>query len=173
MQCANMNDHKDIGIVLDMRSNTAFNQCSLNKSINFPIERFTEKNFIDWKKQSVSVEKDSNMFLDDEIKKAFINRKRRWIFIIVSEKTTSLKRMLLKMHAFGNREALAALVAEMKTEDEQRDLLSLRNALLIYMALKNERCREMDFCFDGFEHFRNQYPHFCRDSSGELVQPKL
>jgi len=91
------------------------------------------------------------MFLDDDIKKAFINRKRRWIFIIVSEKTTSLKKMLSKMHTFGNREALAALVAEMKTEDEQRDLLSLRNALLIYMALKNERCREMDFCVDGFE----------------------
>ena len=91
------------------------------------------------------------MFRDDEIKKAFINRKRRWIFIIVSEHTTNLKKMLLQMHTFGNREALAALVAEMKTEDEQRDLLSLRNALLIYMALKNERCREMDFCVDGFE----------------------
>ena len=50
MQCANMNDHKDIGLVLDMRSKTAFNQCSINKSINFPIETFTERNFIDWKK---------------------------------------------------------------------------------------------------------------------------
>jgi hypothetical protein len=53
-----MNDHKDVGIVLDMRSKTAFEQCSLNKSINFPIEKFTERNFIDWKKQSVCFEKD-------------------------------------------------------------------------------------------------------------------
>jgi hypothetical protein len=44
--------------VLDMRSKTAFEQCSLNKSINFPIEKFTERNFIDWKKQSVCFEKD-------------------------------------------------------------------------------------------------------------------
>lgn len=58
MQCANMNDHKDIGVVFDMRSKSAFNQCSINKSINFPIERFAEKNFIDWKNVSVSVEKD-------------------------------------------------------------------------------------------------------------------
>lgn len=113
------------------------------------------------------------MFQDDETKKAFINRKRRWIFIIVSEQTTSLKKTLLKMHAFGNREALAALVSQMKTEVEQRDLLSLRNALLIYMALKNERCREIDFCFDGFEHFQKHYPHFCRNSSKDIFKPKL
>jgi hypothetical protein len=113
------------------------------------------------------------MFLDEETKKAFINRKRRWIFIIVSEQTTSLKKMLLKMHAFGNREALAALVADMTSEVEQRDLLSLRNALLMYKSLKNERCREIDFCFDGFEHFQKHYQHFCRDSSKELITPKL
>lgn len=71
MQCANINDHKDIGIVFDMRSKTAFDQCSLNKSINFPIEKFTEQSFIDWKKQSVMVEKDASMFLDAETKKAF------------------------------------------------------------------------------------------------------
>jgi hypothetical protein len=65
------------------------------------------------------------------MKKAFINRKRRWIFIIISEQTTSLRKMLLKLHAFGNKEALSALVAEINAEVEQRDLLSLRNALLI------------------------------------------
>jgi hypothetical protein len=107
------------------------------------------------------------------MKKAFINRKRRWVFIIVSEETTSLKKMLLKLHAFGNQKALASLVAEINTEVEQRDLLSLRNALLIYMALKNERCKEVDFCFDGFEHFQKHYSHFLRDSNGELVKPKL
>lgn len=77
------------------------------------------------------------------------------------------------MHAIGNKEALAALIAQMNTEVEQRDLLSLRNALLIYMALKNERCREIDFCFDGFEHFQKHYPHYCRDASRELITPKL
>ena len=43
-----MNDHKDVAIVFDMRSATQFNECSLDKSVNFPIERFNEDIFVNW-----------------------------------------------------------------------------------------------------------------------------
>ncbi len=43
-----MNDHKDVALVFDMRSASAFDTCHLDKSVNFPIERFNEDNFINW-----------------------------------------------------------------------------------------------------------------------------
>ena len=39
-QICNMNDHKDVALVFDMRSAAAYNECSLDKSVNFAIERF-------------------------------------------------------------------------------------------------------------------------------------
>ena len=39
-QICNMNDHKDVALVFDMRSESCFNESSLAKSINFSIEKF-------------------------------------------------------------------------------------------------------------------------------------
>ena len=70
-QCANMNDHKDIALVIDMRSKNAFDQCSLDKSINFPLESFNEKTFINWAKEVPNLEKDATIFRDATQKKNF------------------------------------------------------------------------------------------------------
>ena len=67
----------------------------------------------------------------------------------------------MRLHSFGKLDELVAMIAELKTEEEQRDLLSLRNGLLCYAALRNERCREMDICFDGFDHFQQNYLYLC------------
>ena len=37
-QICNMNDHKDVALVFDMRSEVAFTETSLSKSVNFSIE---------------------------------------------------------------------------------------------------------------------------------------
>ena len=60
-QCANMNDHKDIALVIDMRSRVAFEACSLDKSINFPPELFNEARFINWAKEVDKIEKDTSI----------------------------------------------------------------------------------------------------------------
>jgi hypothetical protein len=33
------------------------------------------------------------------------------------------------------------------------NILTLRNALLLYKTLKNERIREVAICLDGMDHF--------------------
>ena len=43
-----MNDHKDVALVLDMRSQNLYSEQSLNKSINFSLEKFKEDAFIGW-----------------------------------------------------------------------------------------------------------------------------
>ena len=47
-QICNMNDHKDVALVFDMRSASAFGTCHLDKSVNFSIERFNEESFANW-----------------------------------------------------------------------------------------------------------------------------
>ena len=37
-QICNMNDHRDVALVFDMRAQDTFKDCSLNKSINFCVE---------------------------------------------------------------------------------------------------------------------------------------
>ena len=51
-QICNMNDHKDVALVFDMRSQDIFNEQSLAKSINFSIEAFKEDSFVGWTQKS-------------------------------------------------------------------------------------------------------------------------
>lgn len=44
----NMNDHKDVALIFDMRSQSLFTEQSLAKSINFSIEAFKEDAFVNW-----------------------------------------------------------------------------------------------------------------------------
>ena len=55
-QICNMNDHKDVALVLDMRSNKVFNNQNLSKSVNFGLERFREDTFINWKTKTKQLE---------------------------------------------------------------------------------------------------------------------
>ena len=59
-----MNDHKDVAIVFDMRSAAQYNECSLDKSVNFSIERFNEEVFINWAQQVKLLETDTKIFKD-------------------------------------------------------------------------------------------------------------
>jgi hypothetical protein len=91
-------------------------------------------------------------------------RRRHWVFIIVGEECNILRKNFLRMSHFARQDKLDQLIAEAVSEQERRDLISLRNGLLLYKALRKERVREMDICFDGFTHFKKHYQHFCRDS---------
>ena len=81
-QICNMNDHRDVALVFDMRSAAQFAECSLDKSVNFALEKFTEDTFINWTQKVKQLETDSTIFRDkyeiDKMKK----RKRRFCYII-------------------------------------------------------------------------------------------
>jgi hypothetical protein len=97
-QCANMNDHRDIAVVFDMRTAKEFSRCALDKSINLPLERFNEQTFFNWPKEATQIEKDAtictNAFKVERVKR----RKRYWVFIIASQSDAFLKENLLRLH---------------------------------------------------------------------------
>jgi len=37
----------------------------------------------------------------------------------------------------------------------------MRNAMLLYKALKKEKLREIDLCICGFDKIVKNYPHHC------------
>jgi len=45
--------------------------------------------------------------------------------------------------------------------------LSIRNACLLYKALKKERLRELDLSICGFDKIAKNYKHHCLDSNGQ------
>ena len=171
-QCANMNDHKDIALVIDMRSQAAFQACSLDKSINFPPELFTEQRFINWTKEVAAIEKDTSICRTAAQSKNLNSRRRKWIFIILAEKHENVRQTLMRVHTLANKAALTELVGGLKTEQEQLDFLTLRNGVLLFNALKNERCREMDIVLHGFDHIVQNYAFHCIDSLGKPLLPR-
>jgi len=52
------------------------------------------------------------------------------------------------------------------------DLLSLRNTLLLFKALKKERAPEVYFSLVGFEYYVKEYPHFLLDSNFKHIRPQ-
>jgi len=56
------------------------------------------------------------------------------------------------------------MIATLSTDEEKRDFLSMRNACLLFMALKKERLRELDLSICGFDKIAKNYRHFCMDS---------
>ena len=81
-QIVNMNDHKDVALVFDMRSEKQFAQSSLDKSVNLPIEKFNEEIFINWAKHTKRLEADTSIFKTKAGCEVFKRRRRRWVYII-------------------------------------------------------------------------------------------
>ena len=171
-QICNMNDHKDVALVFDMRSETAFNTCRLDKSINFSIERFKEETFVKWAQEVRALETDSSLFKNKYQEHAFKRRRRHWVFIIGAHNSDNLNKMVLEMGRFASKEDLAELIAGLSTEQEKLDFLSLRNAMCLFKALKKERLRELDLNICGFDKIEKQYKHHCLDSNGSHMIPR-
>lgn len=52
------------------------------------------------------------------------------------------------------------------------NILSLRNALMLFKTLKNERIREVAICLDGMDQFVRSYPYFCKFRTAYLYPRK-
>lgn len=167
-----MNDHKDTALVIDMRSQKNFSHIQLEKSVNFAIEKFNEESFFNWTKVSKTLETDTSIFKTKSTQNAYKRRRRFWVYIIPANSHKNLKQTLLEVCNFASKEGMKKLTDLADTPDKQEDLLSLRNALLLYKALKLERLRELDICLHGFDKFVKYYKHFCLDQKQELFIPR-
>ena len=78
-----------------------------------------------------------------------------------------MDKYVLEMARYTNKEQLSEMIATLQTDEEKRDFLSLRNACLLYKALKNERLRELDLSICGFDKIAANYKHFCIGSDGQ------
>jgi len=90
-----MNDHKDVALVFDMRSASAFDTCHVDKSVNFSIERFKEDNFIEWTSKVKALETDSSIFKNKYEIARFQKRRRHWAFIICANSSENLDSLVL------------------------------------------------------------------------------
>lgn len=77
-------------------------------------------------------------------------RKRRYCYIIPCQQSHILKRYLMLLSHFGDIEKSAEILQAQTREEDQKDVLSLRNSLLLYRALKKERLAE---CYVSLEAF--------------------
>ena len=64
------------------------------------------------------------------------------------------------------------MIAALQTDEEKRDFLSLRNAVLLFKALKKERLREMDLSICGFDKIEKHYRHHCLDANRQFIIPR-
>lgn len=167
-----MNDHKDVALVFDMRSQTLFTDKSLGKSINFPIEVFKEDAFVGWTQKSKKLETDSSVLKNKYQIHGFKRRRRHWVFIIGGHSSANINKVVLEMGKFTNKQEQAELIASLETEEEKQDFLSMRNACLLFKALKKERIRELDLSICGFDKIVKHYQHHCINSAGQHIIPR-
>ena len=167
-----MNDHKDVALVFDMRSGTAFNTCHLDKSVNFAVERFNEETFVNWTAKSKVLETDATIFKNKYAIDWMKKRKRRFIYIIPCQQTAFLRRTLMSVSHLGDEAKLASAVEACSSMADKQDLLSLRNSLFLYRALKKERCAEVYVSLEGFDHYEVTYKHFLRDNELKFFTPR-
>ena len=100
---------------------------------------------------------------------SFKKRRRHWVFIIGAHSSRNVDKAVLEMGNFTNKEKMGALIASLTTDQDKQDFLSMRNACLLYKALKKERIRELDFSICGFDKISKNYKHHCKDSLGKYI----
>ena len=139
----------------------------MDKSVNFALERFNEEIFINWTSKSKILETDTSIFKNKYAIDSMKKRKRRFCYIIPCQQTEFLERYLMKLSIFGDEEkTLEALSATITSSvQDQLDLLSLRNSLLFFKALKKERVMETYISLQAFDHYRSNYRQFIRDEN--------
>ena len=103
-QLVNMNDHRDVALVFDMRSGSIFNECNLAKSVNFSLEAFKEDTYLQWAKQAKLLENGSPVLKDKYQLHCFKRRKRHWVFIIGAHSSVNVDKFVLEMGCFTNKE---------------------------------------------------------------------
>ena len=94
------------------------------------------------------------------------------MFIIGAHSSQNLNDIILEISSFADKEKFEALIAKAQTQSQKEDLISLRNSILLYNALKKERLRECDLSICGFDKIEKLYQHHCLGSDGQYIIPQ-
>ena len=131
--------------------------CHFENAINFPINLCNDEFFTKWDANHISKD-----IIKNKIKKElFDSRRRMFVFIIASQ--NDITHYLDKLPKIFDSQSLEKYANKyVDNKDVIENLVSLRNSLLLYKALKNERLREMNICVNGFNTFKQKYAHFCK-----------
>eukprot|EP00347_Sterkiella_histriomuscorum_P021041 403335488 len=144
-------------LVIDTRSLYQYHLSHLENSINFPVDLCNDEFFTKFNPKQICDTIIKNKFK----KELFDQRRRMYVFIIASQ--NEITHYLEKLPKVFDPEALAPYIEKYKNNKEVvENLVSIRNAILLYKALKNERIRELYLCVNGFNIFKQKYPHFCK-----------
>ena len=111
-----MNDHRDVALVFDMRSESRFNSVQLCKSINFAIEKVTDDTFIQWSKEEKKIAKDKSICKNKYTAFAFEKRKRHWCFVIGAHSSQNLNEMIMHVTAFSDKSQFDQLIQWAQTD---------------------------------------------------------
>ena len=71
-----------------------------------------------------------------------------------------LEKYLMKLSLFADPAKIQEAINDCVTTDDKRDLLSLRNSLLLFRAIKKERHSEIFISLEAFDTFESKYKHF-------------
>lgn len=150
-----------------MRSMMNYHQSHFQNSINLPIDKCGDDFFINWDPKTIL----STKIRNKTKKELFEQRRRSYIYIIAS--TNDITFYADKFPKVFNLEALLNYVDKYKDDSScMQNLVSIRRALLLYKALKNERIREVSICINGFNTFKQRYPYFCKFKTSFLYPRK-
>ena len=103
---------------------------------------------------------------------SFKRRKRLWIYIVACQKSQHFSEYFTKIDAHYGNDVLHELVDQAVDDTMRLDLLSTRNAVMLYKALKDERIREVGIVCNGFETIERDYLRYCRKQGQFIVVPR-
>ncbi|CDW83258.1 mapk phosphatase 2 [Stylonychia lemnae] len=153
-------------LILDTRSQFQFHLSHFENAINFPVNLCNDEFFTKWDPKNIS----DNIIKNKVKKELFEARRRMYVFIIASQ--NDITHYLEKLPKMFDPQSLENYINKyIENKDVIENLVSIRNALLLFKALKNERIREMNLCINGFNTFKQKYPHFCKFRT-QFLYPK-
>lgn len=150
-------------LVFDLRSGKLYNNSHLKCSVNFPVDKFRDSDFINFDPDKIY-----NDHLELKVDKAaFKGRKRSMWFIVAHQKWTS------KIFEFLPYLFDVEKFSELKTLFSSEDILATRNSILLYKALKKDKTREVYIWRNSFNAIQGKYPFMCRFTGSSIyIDPK-
>jgi predicted protein tyrosine phosphatase len=150
-------------LVFDLRSRKLYKNSHLKCSVNFPVDVVKDTDFINFNPERIT-----KNYIDLEADKAAFKSRKRAMCFIVAHQTCTSRIFPHLADLFDNSK-----FGELREKFSAQDILATRNAVLLYMALKKEKTREVYICRNSFKVIQGKYPFMCRfEGSSLYLNPK-
>jgi rhodanese-related sulfurtransferase len=150
-------------LIWDMRAKKHYQNCHLKWSVNLPVDKFVDDDFINFDPQKI-IEKHFESQVD---KDAFKKRRRSMVFIVAHRTcSTRIFQSLANMFDYDK-------VWSLKNTFSSQDILATRNSVLLYKALRKDNHREVYIWRNSFNAIQGKYPFLWKFSGSSLyLNPK-